>query len=67
MKIIDTIQEVADVHLMNGEVEKWAGPVVDGSEEALEVDSFLKSEHQVFTNAIDSASPPLVCDIIVCV
>ena len=48
------------MHMMNGGVEQWAGPVVDGSEEAKQVDLFLDSEHatmqKVFDNDLDDPS-----------
>lgn len=53
--------------MFNGEVEQWAEPAVDGSEEAKQVDMFLNSEHAVMQKAFDEdlggagervASPP---------
>ena len=60
------VQEVADIHMMNGEVEQWAGPVVDDSNEAKQVDLFLESEHAAMQKAFEedqvgtggSVSPP---------
>ena len=56
-------QEVADVHMMGEGVERWAGPVLAGSEEAKEVDLFLENEHAVMQKAFEDglgsgASPP---------
>ena len=46
-------QEVADVNMVNGEVEQWARPAVDGSDEAKQVDMFLESEHAAFQKAFE--------------
>ena len=39
--------------MMNGEVEHWAGPAVDGSDEAKQVDLFLEHEHTVIQKTIE--------------
>ena len=59
--------------MLNGEVEQWVGPAVDGSDEAKQVDMFLESEHTVIKKAFEEdqgvagdrmASPP---DVEVCI
>lgn len=54
--------------MLNTEVMQWAGPAVDGSSEAKQVDLFLESEHAMIQKAFDEgkeeegagedASPP---------
>ena len=52
--------------MIDGGVEQWAGPAVDGSEEAKQVEMFLESEHTAMQKAFDDdlndpiteASPP---------
>lgn len=39
--------------MFSGEVEQWAGPAVDGSDEAKQVDMFLESEHAVIQKAFE--------------
>ena len=41
--------------MMNEGVVHWAGPAVDGSTEAKQVDLFLESEHAVMQKAFDEA------------
>ena len=42
------------MHMMNGRAEQWAGPAVDSSEEAKQVDLFLESEHAVMQKAFEN-------------
>ena len=52
--------------MIDGGMEQWAGPAVDGSEEAKQVEMFLESEHAAMQKAFDDdlndpiteASPP---------
>ena len=56
--------------MMNGEVEQWAGPAVEGSEEAKQVELFLENEHAAMQKAFEgdqgedggdlNAAPPQV-------
>lgn len=39
--------------MMDGGVEQWAEPAVDGSEEAKQVEMFLESEHVAMQKAFD--------------
>ena len=39
--------------MMDGGVEQWAEPAVDGSEEAKQVEMFLESEHAAMQKAFD--------------
>lgn len=58
------LQETSDIRMLNGDVEKWAGPVVDGSEEAQQVDLFLDNEHKAFAN-VDPTATEVCVQIIV--
>jgi hypothetical protein len=49
------LEEVGDIHMLNTAVMQWAGPAVDGSSEAKEVDLFLDSEHAVMQKAFEES------------
>ena len=49
--------------MMGGGVEQWAGPAVDGSEEAKQVGMFLESEHAVMQKAFDDDLGDLSGDV----
>ena len=62
------------MYMMNGGAEQWAGPAIDGSEEAKEVDLFLGREHAAMQKAFESdlggldneASPPPQVEVHYC-